>query len=179
MRRKIKLTTRRELTTAVGQRYQAADRIAKKLILDEFTKITGYHRKHAIRVLTARPMPPRERPAPQRIYREATKEALIVLWEAADRICGKRLKPLLPQLLEAMERHGHLQLEAELRTQLLKMSAATIDRQLGSVREAAYGGRKKRTALNRIRKLVAVRTFADWTEGRPGFLEVDLVTHCG
>jgi hypothetical protein len=54
MRRKIQLTTRREVTTAVGQRYQAADRIAKKLILDEFTKITGYHRKHAIRVLTAR-----------------------------------------------------------------------------------------------------------------------------
>jgi len=88
------LTTRRELTTAVGQRYQAADRIAKKLILDEFTKITGYHRKHAIRVLTAQPMPPRDRPAPQRIYREAAKEALIVLWEAADRICGKRLKNL-------------------------------------------------------------------------------------
>ena len=179
MRRKIKLTTRRELTTAVGQRYQAADRIAKKLILDEFTKITGYHRKHAIRVLSAQAAPPRERPAPQRIYREATKEALIVLWEAADRICGKRLKPMLPQLLEAMERHGHLQLEAEVRTQLLKMSASTIDRQLGSVRERAYGGRKKRTALNRIRKLVPVRTFADWTEGRPGFFEVDLVTHCG
>lgn len=102
-----------------------------------------------------------------------------MFWEAADRICGKRLKPLLPQLLEAMERHGHIQLEAELRAQLLKMSASTIDRLLGPVREHAYGGRKKRTALNRIRKLVAVRTFADWTEGRPGFLEVDLVTHCG
>jgi hypothetical protein len=179
MRRKIKLTTRRELTTAVGQRYQVADRTAKKLILDEFTKITGYHRKHAIRVLTAQPAPMRERPAPQRIYREAAKEALIVLWEAADRICGKRLKSLLPQLLEAMERYGHIQLEAELRTLLLKMSASTIDRLLASVREHAYGGRKKRTALNRIRKLVAVRTFADWAECRSGFLEVDLVTHCG
>src|SRR5215472_14789626 len=179
MRRNIKLTTRRELTTAVGQRYQAADRKAKKLILDEFTKITGYHRKHAIRILTAHPTSWRERPAAQRIYREAAKEALIVLWEASDRICGKRLKPLLPQLLGAMERHGHLQLEAELRTQLLKMSASTIDRLLCPVREHAYGGRKKRTALNRVRKLVPVRTFADWTECRPGYLEVDLVTHCG
>jgi len=179
MRRKIKLTTRRELSTAIGQRYRAADRIAKKLILDEFTKVTGYHRKHAIRVLTTQPMSPRERPARQRIYREAAKEALIVLWEASDRICGKRLKPLLPQLLQAMERHGHLELEAELRTQLLKMSASTIDRLLCSVREHAYGGRKKRTAPNRVRKVVPVRTFADWTEGRPGYLEVDLVTHCG
>jgi hypothetical protein len=144
MRSKIKLTTRRELSAAIGQRYRTADRIAKKLILDEFTKVTGYHRKHAIRVLTT-----------------------------------QRLKPLLPQLLQAMELHGHLQLEAELRTQLLKMSASTIDRLLCSVREHAYGGRKKRTALNRVRKVVPVRTFGDWTEGRPGYLEIDLVTHCG
>lgn len=179
MRRRIKLTTRRELTTAISERYQRADRSSKKLILDEFTKVTGYHRKHAIRILTTRPSVPRERPAAPRIYREAVKESLIVLWEAADRICGKRLKALLPQLVEAMERHKHLQLESEVRTQLLAMSAATIDRQLCSVKEQAYGGRKKRTALNRVRKMVPVRTFADWGEARPGYLEVDFVTHCG
>jgi hypothetical protein len=137
MRRRIKLTTRRELTTAISERYRRADRSSKKLILDEFTKVTGYHRKHAIRILTTRPAMPRERPAAPRIYREAVKESLIVLWEAADRICGKRLKALLPQLVEAMERHKHLQLEPEVRTQLLAMSAATIDRQLCSVREQA------------------------------------------
>jgi hypothetical protein len=179
MRRRIKLTTRRELTSAISQRYQAADRKRKKLILDEFTKVTGYHRKHAIRILTARPATTPERPAAPRIYREAVKESLIVLWEAADRICGKRLKALLPQLVDAMERHKHLQLEPEVRTQLLAMSAATIDRQLCSVREQAYGGRRKRTALNRVRKMVPVRTFADWGEARPGYLEVDFVSHCG
>jgi len=52
MRRQIKLTTRRELTAAISQRYQAADRNGKKLILDEFVKLTSYHRKHAIRLLT-------------------------------------------------------------------------------------------------------------------------------
>src|SRR3981081_2965831 len=109
MRRRIKLTTRRELTAAIGQRYRTADRTNKKAILDEFTKVTGYHRKHAIRILTAKSASFRERPAARRIYQEAVKEALIVLWEAADRICGKRLKALLPQLLEAMERHNHLQ----------------------------------------------------------------------
>jgi hypothetical protein len=179
MRRRIKLTTRRELTSAISQRYRTADRRSKKLILDEFTKVTGYHRKHAIRILTNRPATPRERLAAPRIYREAVKETLIVLWEAADRICGKRLKALLPQLVEALERHKHLQLEPEVRAQLLSMSAATIDRQLCSVREHAYGGRKKRTALNRVRKMVPVRTFADWGEDRPGYLEVDFVTHCG
>jgi hypothetical protein len=179
MRRLIKLPTRQELTAAVSQRYQTADRANKKLILDEFTKVTGYHRKHAIRILTSRPVPTRERPAAHRIYQQAAKEALVVLWEAADRICGKRLKALLPELIGAMERHKHLQLGPELRAQLLAMSAATIDRQLGPVRERAYAGRKKRTALNRIRKMVPVRTFADWGDVQPGYLEVDFVVHCG
>jgi hypothetical protein len=179
MRRRIKLTTRRELTATIIQRYRAADRADKKLILDEFTKVTGYHRKHAIRVLTAQEGR-RERPVARRIYQEAVKEALIVLWEASDRICGKRLKALLPLLLEAMERHGHLQLEDGVRTQLLAMSAATIDRQLRAVREKACGGRKRRTAgINRVSKLVPVRTFADWGGVGPGYLEVDLVVHCG
>lgn len=175
-----RLTTRRELTGAVRQHYQAADRAGKKVILDEFTQVTGYHRKHAIRVLTTqRPCEPKTR-AVRRVYQEAVKEALIVLWEAADRICGKRLKTLLPLLVEAMERHGHLQLEEGIRTQLLAMSASTIDRQLHLVRERARGGRKRSSATNRVRKIVAVRTFADWEQPlRPGFMEMDLVTHCG
>lgn len=67
MRRQIKLATRRELTTAIGQWYQAADRNSKKTILDEFTKVTGYHRKHAIRVLNTQPTIRRARPAVRRI----------------------------------------------------------------------------------------------------------------
>jgi hypothetical protein len=181
MRRRIKLTTRRELTAAIRQRYQAADRVGKKMILDEFTQVTGYHRKHAIRVLTTQSASEPKTGAVRRVYQEAVKEALIVLWEASDRICGKRLKALLPLLVKAMERHGHLQLEEGVRSQLLTMSASTIDRQLHLVRERAYGGHKKRSAAtNRVRKMVAVRTFADWEESlRPGFMEMDLVTHCG
>ena len=181
MRRRIRLTTRRDLTAAIRRRYQAADRVGKKLILDEFTQVTGYHRKHAIRVLTTHPASEPKTRAVRRVYQEAVKEALIVLWEAADRICGKRSKALLPLLVEAMERHGHLRLEEGVRSQLLTMSASTIDRQLHLVRERAYGGRKKRSATtNRVRKMVAVRTFADWEESlRPGFMEMDLVTHCG
>src|SRR5664280_2898305 len=122
MRRRIRLTTRRELTAAIKQRYQAADRVGKKMILDEFTQVTGYHRKHAIRVLTTQPTSEPKTRAVRRVYQEAVKEALIVLWEASDRICGKRLKALLPLLVEAMERHGHLQLEEGVRAQLLAMS---------------------------------------------------------
>src|SRR6202051_4382565 len=73
----------------------------------------------------------------RRVYDEAVREALIVVWEASDRICGKRLRPLLPILVEAMERHGHLQLEQEVPTKLLAMSAATIDRALRDIRRQA------------------------------------------
>ena len=180
MRRRIKLTTRRDLTAAISQRYQAADRNGKKLILDEFVKLTSYHRKHAIRLLTTEGRTHQGRQVGYRTYLEAVKEALIVLWEASDRICGKRLKSLLPSLIDAMERHGHLHLQDGVKEQLLAISAATIDRLLRSVRERASGGRKKNSSrLNRVRKLVPVRTFADWEGVGPGFMEMDMVIHCG
>jgi hypothetical protein len=180
MRGQIKLTTRRELTAAISQRYKAADRNGKKLILDEFVKVTGCHRKHAIRVLSAQGYTQHGRPVGHRIYQEAVKEALIVLWEASDRICGKRLKALLPLLVEAMERHGHLQLQEGVKEHVLAISAATIDRMLRPVREKASGGRKKKSVqLSRVRKMVPVRTFADWGGVGPGFMEMDMVVHCG
>jgi hypothetical protein len=144
MRRQIKLTTRRDLTAAISQRYQTADRNGKKLILDEFVKLTSYHRKHAIRLLTTEGHTYQGRKVGHRIYLEAVKEALIVLWEASDRICGKRLKSLLPSLIEAMERHGHLHLQDGVKEDLLAISAATIDRLLRPVRDKASGGVRRR-----------------------------------
>ena len=104
----------------------------------------------------------------------------MVLWEASDRICGKRLKALIPTLIEAMERHGHLQLGADVRAGLVAMSAATIDRSLRTVREQA-GGRKRRGAAapSSVRRSIPVRTFSDWNDPPPGFVEADLVAHSG
>jgi hypothetical protein len=101
------MATRRELKQAVGERYQAAGRWERRQLLDEFTRMTGCHRKHALRVLhhPLVPWAPRLR---KRIYDEAVSQTLALLWEAADRICGKRLKALLPVLIESMECHGHL-----------------------------------------------------------------------
>jgi len=180
MSRQITLATRRELTTAISQRYMVAGRNGKKLILDEFVKVTKYHRKHAIRLLTPQQTTHEGRRVGRRTYQQAVKEALIVVWEASGRICGKRLKALLPSLIEAMERHGHLHMQDGVKEQLLVISAATIDRLLRPVKERASGGRKKKSSqLNRIRKLVAVRTFADWEDVGPGFMEMDMVVHCG
>ena len=116
----------------------------------------------------------------RRVYDEAVREALVVLWEASDRVCGKRLRPLVPILIEAMERHGHLQLAPEVRTALLAISATTIDRVLREVRGRAGGRTRRRTPPSAAaRRSVPVRTFAGWDEPPPGFVEADLVTHSG
>ena len=96
----------------------------------EFTAVTGLHRKHAIRLLTQSNDQREHQPSlsGRRIYDEAVREAVIVVWEASDRICGKRLHAALPHLVESMERHGHLQLDSLVRERLLTASASTLDR---------------------------------------------------
>src|SRR5260370_15320863 len=135
MMRRISMTARDELVAAIAGRYGQGVRDERGRILDEFSAVTGFHRKHAMRLLRVGEVKRRPGARPgRRVYDEAVREALIVVWEASDRICGKRLRPLLPILVEAMEQHGHLQLEQEGRTKLLAMSAATIDRALRDVR---------------------------------------------
>ena len=176
---RISMATRDELVAALVGRYAASNREERGRILDEFTAVSGLHRKHAMRLLrTGRSRRRRGARPERRLYNEAVREALIVLWEASDRVCGKRLRALAPILVEAMERHGHLQLAPEVRTGLLAMSAATIDRAL---RETRGGGGKRRRAppSAAIRRSVPVRTFDGWDDPAPGFVEADLVAHSG
>lgn len=179
MRKRVSKEARNELVEALRERYRAADRAAKGLILKEFTAISGYHRKHAIRILKARVSAAiRRAVGGRRIYHEAVRQALVVLWEAADRICGKRLKALIPSLLGGMERHGHLKLEATVGEQLLKVSASSIDRLLIPVRKSA-GSRRKKRPIKRVSKEIPIRTFHDSQDCGPGYLEIDFVVHGG
>jgi len=103
-----------------------------------------------------------------------------VLWEAGDRICGKRLKPLIPLLISAMERHGHLALDEEVRARLLEISAATIDRVLAPIRAESSGSRRRRNGhSSAVRRSIPIRTYADWDDPAPGYMEADLVAHSG
>jgi len=178
---RISMAARDELVVALAGRYAASNRTERGRILDEFAALSGLHRKHAMRLLRAGQPGRRSGPRPERrLYNAAVREVLIVIWEASDRVCGKRLRPLVPILVEAMERHGHLQLAPEVRAGLEAMSAATIDRALREAREPG-GGRKRRNAppSAAIRRSVPVRTFDGWDDPAPGFVEADLVAHSG
>jgi len=157
----ISAQARRELIKAIRDRYLASSASEKRRILDGFVALTGYHRKHAIRVLRSQLPAPASRPPRPRIYDEAVVDALVVVWEAADRCCGKRLKPLLPILVAALEGDGRLSLDASVRSRLLAVSAATIDRLLANQRAAAQGPRRTRRARPRASRRTATRTFAD------------------
>lgn len=175
------MEVKRQMIEAVGDRYRQSERSEKKRILDEFVELAGYHRKHAIRLLTSA----RGRlkvPAPgvaNRLYDEAVITALTIIWEAADRICGKRLKAVLRTFVESMERNGHLRLDSAVRDRLLNMSAATIDRVLQPVRALAKQGRRKVAVNTVLRKSITIRTYEDWNNPPPGYFEMDLVAHCG
>ena len=178
----VNADTRHDLLQAVHARYRAGTKDEKLRILDHVVAITGYHRKHVIRLMRARPtIAQAPRPAQRRLplYDAAVREAVVVLWEASDRVCGKRLKPLLPILVSALERHGHLALEPTVRARVLAASAATLDRLLRPTKEAVSGQRARRRATPVVQRNVPVRTFAEWDDPQPGDMEADLVSHGG
>ncbi|MCK1571877.1 hypothetical protein, partial [Bradyrhizobium sp. 174] len=181
---KISMGARREVVSAVTEQYRSAKRAEKGRILDALCATTGWHRKHAMRALRRRTtVGPSKVEKPQdrkRRYGTTIKDAMTALWEASDRVCGKRLKVMVPTLLPALEQHGRLRLGQADRDRVLAISAATIDRLLVDVKIAASGGRRRRAGFySAIRREVPIRTFNDWNSPVPGFCEVDMVAHGG
>lgn len=170
---------KRELLQSVRPRYLKANKPAKARILDEFTAATGYHRKYAIRLLRHGPKPKglarRGRP---KVYRGEVVTALERIWEICGRICSKRLQPFLPEIIAVLERQGELILAPPIKDQLLQMSRATIDRCLKPARLPQRQGLSTTKPGSLLKSAIPVRTFADWDDVRPGFIEIDLVAHC-
>ena len=171
----------KEYIEAIRERYLKAGRKEKGQILDEVTKVTGYHRKAAIRLLRrgwrAKAVGRRGR---ARQYGVEVVAALKGAWETSDRLCSRRLQPFLPELVEVLERHGELTVSREVKEQLCQISAATIDRLLKPHR--LRGARRPFSTTkpgSLLKASIPIRTFADWDDKRPGFLEIDLVAHCG
>jgi hypothetical protein len=145
--------------------------------------VTGYHRHYA-QALLRKGVPvsgPRlRRGGRPRVYGRAVEQALAVAAEATGWICGKRLVAALPDLVPALEREGALRLTGEERTALLGLSAATIDRRLAERRRRE---RPRGVATTKpgslLKSQIPVRTYTPWDEQAPGFVEIDLVAHCG
>lgn len=176
---------RKELVLSVALRYYKVDRNKKMKILDEFTAATGYHRKYAILLLrqfkpTQAPKTLPKKPHRNIKYNEEVQNALIQIWEAANRICSKRLVPYLPELIEVMSRHGYLKLDPQVHSKLLKISPATVDRILAKSRDSKHNrGLSTTRSGYLLKRNIPIRTFFDWKETEPGFIEADLVAHCG
>ena len=179
----MSLNSKRELVEVLRPRYLKANKVEKQKILDEFTSTTGYHRKHAIRALkNQRQVQNHLKGNPKTFKSKYTGEVVQVLeqiWEIYGRICSKRLQPFLAEGIKVLERCQEIEISTNTKELLLKISSASIDRYLRPVRTTLPHGLSTTKPGSLLKNLIPVRTFTEWDEERPGFLEIDLVAHCG
>jgi len=170
-----------EYAAALRKRYRESSKPQKGIILTEFCLTTGYHRKSAIRLLNPKPQGSKKarRGRPPEYGHEVTR-VLKIAWEATGRVCSKLLAPFMPELIESLERHGEIAPSPDVREKLLHISPASIDRSLRPFRLRPLRRPYARSrSVSLLRNQIAMRTFADLRELKAGYLEVDLVLHCG
>lgn len=173
--------SKREVIEAIRPRYLKANKAGKQRILDELIATTGYHRKYAIRVFRHGFKPKGlKKPGRRKVYQGEVVQALEKIWEIYGRICSKRLHPFLPEGVMVLERWHELSLSPEVKQLLLSMSRATIDRCLKKSRFThPRHGLATTKPGSLLKHAIPIRTFTPWEDEHPGFLEIDLVAHCG
>ena len=185
------MNQKKAVTKTLAERYQKASKKEKKVILDEFCHLTSYNRCYATVVfkqaLEAKSpkleaKPPSQSPSrgAAKIYDQQVLTSLRKVWLLMDCICGKRLAPILPEMIRVLESHGELKLKPKVRQKLQQISAATIDRLLAQEKKQFLNGSRARTKPGTLLKSqIPIRTFTEWNEAKPGFTEIDLVGHDG
>ena len=170
----------REYAAALRACYLGGSKAEKKRILDDFCRVTNYHRKSAIRLLRHAPRDSSRRLGRPKTYGSELVSPLKVAWEAADCPCSKRLAPFLPELVPILERHKELVLSDAIRAKLLTASASTIDRLLATFRKRGVRrGLSTTRSVSALKALIPIRTYAQRKPTEPGYLELDLAAHCG
>jgi hypothetical protein len=178
----LSMATRKAITRALAVRYRDASKELKGEILDTVCGLTGYHRDYARRALRAalKPSPVRPRTPRTPKYDPKVVAALEKCWAVLNAPAGKRLAPMLAELVPLLRRHGELDLDDQAAELLVEMSAATIDRKLVAARSKMLPhGRSHTKPGSMLKSRIAMRTWADHDENTPGFVEIDLVGHEG
>lgn len=186
---------RKRIAEATAGRYRKAGKKEKGAILNEFVELTGFARSYAALVLRnqGRVVPVNRKlrvrgdvgkklPRPGRgpTYDERAVKVLVQVWRIMDYICGKRLAPVLGEMVERLQRHNELRCDAATGKKLARMSAATIDRLLRPERQKyQLKGRTHTRPGTLLKHQIPMRTFNEWDEEQPGFMELDLVGHDG
>lgn len=175
----MSLASRREYVAQMRARYAAArDRKTRSALLDELVAVTGFHRKHAIRVLRG-PAPPGPRSRRHRARRYAGCLPVVALaWEALDYCCAERLHPRLLAVAEQLERHGVVRLTPAIRAELQQISRATLARRLRDLPSPKPRRLVTRPRPGAVLTTIPIGRYA-WNETRPGALEVDCLEHNG
>jgi transposase InsO family protein len=178
----MRIADRYDLARDLGGRYLSATKVERGEILDAFCLTTGYHRKYASGVLLGRQrrQPAQPRRPRRRRYGPEFLGALAVLWEASAYVCAERLQPWIPELLPLLEQHRQLVVDDHTRTLLLAASVSTVERRLQQLRKTRIRQRLSQTKPGTLLRRQIPVIVGRWKEvDRPGFVEIDLVSHSG
>lgn len=196
----LTMKERKAVTNELASRYQSSAKRERGRLLDEFMQLTGYNRSYAshllhnwgtrhirivdgerVEVVIGTPHASKQKRNRPRRYHQAFIDILEKIWMIADGICGKRLRAFIRTALPSLELHHEITLpDNTIRTNLLSISPATIDRLLAPLRSRCWDKGRSHTKPGTLLKYhIPIRTFSDWNEQRPGFLEIDLVAHDG
>jgi hypothetical protein len=178
----LTMSQRQAVTGTIATRYKQAGRGEKGLILDELCATTGWHRNHARKALAAAltPRVTRARVVRAPKYGPEVVAALRFCWAVLGAPTSKRLAPVMGQLVPTLRRFAELDVSDQTAAGLVTMSAATIDRRLAGDRaKLQIRGRSHTKPGSLLKDSIAIRTWAQWDDARPGFVEIDLVAHEG